>query len=177
MLLIGAIVFSASVSAQGLELGLKAGANFSTFNDAMNVSNKTGFLFGAFAGVKFNSKLAIQSELLYSQQGAEFDAGEIDLTYINLPVYAKIYLVKGLNFQGGPQFGFVVDDNVSQVFEEIGDSIEAKTFDLSGIVGLGYDFPMGLRFDARYNFGVTKTFDGEDGKNGVFSLAVGYSFL
>lgn len=178
MLSILAVAFSASVFSQGIDLGVKVGANFSTINDAVNVKNKTGLLFGAFAGVKFTSKLGIQSELLYSQQGAEFEGlGDVNLNYVNLPVFAKIYLVKGLNIQAGPQFGFVVDDNVSKVFKEINSSIKAKDFDVSGLIGLGYDLPVGVRIDARYNFGLTETIDGGDGKNGVFSLALGYSFL
>ena len=63
--------------------------------------------------MKFTDKVGIQADLLYSQQGAEFDAGEFDLSYVNIPVVLKYYLVQGLNIQAGPQFGFVVDDKIS----------------------------------------------------------------
>lgn len=168
------VLFTFHSNAQEIDFGLKAGANFSTLTDASGLSNKTGFLAGAFLGVKFNDKFAIQPELLYSQQGAEFNLGEFELDYVIVPVVIKYYLVQGLNLQVGPQFGFIVDDNVKEV---LGNIAEAESFDLSGIIGAGYDLPLGLRIDARYHFGFTEVFDNQDGKNGVFSLALGYSFL
>jgi len=171
-------VFIASTAvSQEIDLGIKAGANFATITDASNVSNKTGFLAGAFVGFKFGDKIGLQADLLYSQQGAEFDGGEFDLTYVNVPVVLKYYLVQGLNIQAGPQFGFVVDDNIKTVFGDIEQQIEAESTDVSGVAGVGYDFPFGIRLDARYNFGLTEVSKGSDSKNSVVSLAVGYSFL
>ncbi|WGF92090.1 porin family protein [Aequorivita marisscotiae] len=170
-LFIGTTAFS-----QELDLGIKAGANFANISDASSLSNKTGFQAGIFTGIKFTENVGIQADLLYSQQGAEFDAGEFDLTYVNVPVVLKYYLVKGLNIQAGPQFGFIVDDQIKDV---LGNIYEAEKSDVSGIVGAGYDFPFGIRVDARYNFGlsdVSKDLDGKN-KNNVFSVALGYSFL
>lgn len=170
------LIIGFSTQAQGLDLGIKAGANFSNITDASNFDSKTGFVAGIFVGIKFSDKFALQPELLYSQQGAEFETGDFDLTYVNVPVIFKYYLVKGLNIQAGPQFGFVVDDDITNVFGEIGDDVETNDFDTSGVVGLGYDLPLGIRLSARYNFGLTEVSDG-GGKNSVISLAVGYSFL
>ena len=55
--------------------------------------------------------------------------------------------------------------------------VEAETFDFTGVVGLGYDFPMRIKVDARYNFGLTDIFTNKSGKNSVVSLSLGYSFL
>ncbi|HZH70094.1 MAG TPA: porin family protein [Flavobacteriaceae bacterium] len=166
-----AVFFAITSYAQGIDFGIKAGANFSTLTDATGLKNKTGFHGGVFLGLKFNDKIALQPELLYSQQGAEFDMGKVDLNYINVPVIVKYYLVQGLNIQLGPQFGFVVDDNISNAI------FEAEDFDVSGVVGAGYDFPFGIRLDARYNFGFTDVVKDTGSKNGVFSIALGYSFL
>jgi hypothetical protein len=174
LFLIAFTLVSITSFAQGLDFGIKAGANFSSITDASNVSNKTGFLIGVFAGVKFNDNVGIQGDLLYSQQGADFNPEKIDLNYVNIPVVIKYFVVKGLNIQAGPQFGFIVDDNIKDVF---GNIVEAESFDLTGVVGAGYDFPMGIRADARYNFGLTDIFSGGDGKNTVISLSLGYSFL
>lgn len=171
-LFLGTTAFS-----QSIDLGIKAGANFASITDASGLSNKTGFHAGIFGGIKFSEKLGIQADLLYSQQGAKFDGGEFDLTYVNVPVVLKYYLFQGLNLQAGPQFGFVVDDNVKEVFNNVA---EAKKSDVSGVVGAGYDLPMGLRVDARYNFGLTEIIDGAGdvkSKNSVVSIALGYSFL
>lgn len=168
-----ALFMGTTAFSQGIDLGVKVGANFATLSGAVDgLSNKTGFHAGAFAGVKFTN-VGIQADLLYSQQGAKFDGGEFDLSYVNVPVVVKYYIFKGLNLQVGPQFGFVVDDNMKKVLGEIA---KAESFDLSGVVGAGYDL-LGLRFDARYNFGLTDVVDGAKSKNNVFSLALGYSFL
>ena len=155
-----------SVISQEIDLGLKAGANFASITDASGLSNRTGFLIGVFAGVKFSDKLGIQGDLLYSQQGANLDPKDINLNYINVPIVLKYYLVQGFNLQAGPQFGFIVDDN-----------IEAESFDLAGVLGLGYDFPFGIRIEGRHNFGLTDVFNSIKGKNSVTSIAIGYSFL
>lgn len=174
LILLVIVAFTATqINAQGIDLGIKAGANFSTFHDASGLDNKTGLLVGAFAAVKFNDKFAIQPEILYSQQGADSDLGDFDLDYINVPVMFKYKLIGPLNVQVGPQFGFLVNDDAPGVE----DQIKSKSFDLSGVAGLGLDLPLGLRVDARYNFGFTDVYDDIDGKNGAFSLAVGFSFL
>lgn len=172
-LFIGTTAFS-----QEIDLGIKAGVNFANISDVdIDLSGRTGFQAGIFAGIKFTDKVGIQADLLYSQQGAEFDGGKFDLSYVNVPVVLKYYVVQGLNLQAGPQFGFIVDDKIS--LDVFGDIADAEKADVSGIVGAGYDFPFGVRLDARYNFGFTDVSNDVDGnnKNNVFSLALGYSFL
>jgi hypothetical protein len=173
--LLFAIFMSATGFSQGIDLGIKGGVNFATLSDAGNgPSSKTGFQAGVFAGLKLGKKLGIQADLLYSQQGADFNLEEFDITYVNIPVVLKYYVFRGLNIQAGPQFGFVVDDNIEEVTFGL---LEAETSDVSGVIGLGYDLPFGLRVDGRYNFGLTEVIKGVDGKNSVFTLALGFSFL
>lgn len=163
-----------SAHAQSVDLGIKLGANFVNLDDAtgLKFKNKTGLQVGAFAAIGFN-KWAIQPEILYSQQGAKTDLGSFDLDYVNVPVILKYYIVGNLlNIQVGPQFGFLTHQSLK-------DQIDAKDVDVSGAAGAGLDLPFGLRVDARYNFGFSDVYDynGEKGKNGVFSIAIGYSFL
>lgn len=168
-LLLFVMTLSYNSFGQGLDLGIKFGANFSTISDASGLSNKTGFHAGAFAAIKFNDNVALQGELLYSQQGAKFAPGDFNLDYINMPVIVKYYLVRGLNVQLGPQVGFLVDDNI--------DGGNAESMDFSAVMGLGVDLPFGIRIDGRYNLGLTNVFKDSNRKNSVFSVAVGYSFL
>lgn len=175
VLFVGSSAFS-----QEIDLGVKAGANFANVSDVDDLSSKTGFQAGIFAGIKFTDKVGIQADVLYSQQGAKFDSGKFDLNYVNIPVVLKYYLVQGLNIQAGPQFGFIIDDKIySDAFGTNSIDANAEKSDVSAVLGAGYDFPFGIRIDARYNFGLTdvsKT-DNFKGKNNVFSLALGYSFL
>lgn len=164
MIAIIAILMTSSVFSQGVDLGVKLGANFTTLSDVVGIKNKTGLHAGIFGAVKFSS-VAIQAEMLYSQQGGK----SFDLDYINVPVFLKYYFVQGLNLQLGPQFGFVVKDGISEA--------EVNKSDISGLIGLGYDFPFGLRLESRYNLGFSNVAKNSDAKNSVFSLALGYSFL
>ncbi|MDR6300303.1 porin family protein [Mesonia maritima] len=174
--LVTVMLFVGNLKAQEVDFGIKAGANFATLSDVDNADRKTGFQGGIFAGVKFNDSWGIQADLLYSQQGSEFDADKVNLDYINIPVVLKYYLIGGLNLQAGPQFGFMVNDDFPEA-NEIGDQIETNDFDISGAFGVGLDLAFGLRLDARYNLGFTDVSDNTKGKNAFYSVTIGYSFL
>lgn len=169
-----------ATQAQGLDLGIKAGVNFATLNDATNLDNRTGFVAGAFVGAKLSDNVGIQADLLYSQQGAEFEGEKFDLNYVNVPVVAKFFVFKGLHIHAGPQFGFKIDDNTQSLFGELFNDAAVKDFDLSGVAGIGYDLPLGIRIEGRYNFGLSDVGEEDEfefGKNSVYTLSIGYSFL
>jgi hypothetical protein len=179
LLFVGTTGFS-----QGIDLGVKGGLNFSNVTNikSLGIQSKTGFHAGVFVGIKFSGKIGIQADLLYSQQGAKLNAGDFDLTYVNVPVVLKYYLVDGIGFniQAGPQFGFLVEDDITKVVNNIEQKIKANESDVSGVIGMGYDFPIGLRLDARYHIGFNDISDFEelkDGKNKFISIGLGYSFL
>lgn len=167
-------IICTTVSAQGLDFGIKAGANFASLSDAGGFSNKTGFVIGIFGGVKLGDDFGLQADMLYSQQGATFNRKDIDLNYMNIPVVLKYYVTESINIHGGPQFGFIVDDNYKEIVNSIK---EAESFDLTGVVGIGFDLPLGIRASGRYHFGMTEVDKEYDSKNSVITLAVGYSFL
>jgi len=182
LILLIAISFSSTASAQGLDFGIKAGVNFASISDATGLDNRTGFVGGIFIGGKLGEKLGVQADLLYSQQGAEFNAGNFDLNYINVPIVLKYFLTDKLHIHAGPQFGVLIDENAQTVLGTVIDKIGTKDTDVSGVVGVGLDLPFGLRADGRYNFGLTDVPDDQEkgftkGKNSVITLSLGYSFL
>lgn len=164
-----ALFMGSTVFSQSVDFGVKFGGNFSNISDGVGMSTKTGFHAGLFAGIRFG-KIGVQGDVLYSQQGSKVSLRKFDLDYVNVPITLKYYFVKGFNMQLGPQFGYMVGDSGLK---------DLNKTDISVITGLGYDFPRGLRLDARYNFGVTDVSKvaGAKGKNSVFSIALGYSFL
>ncbi len=167
---------------QGLDFGIKAGVNFSTLTDAAGLDNRTGFVGGVFIGGKLGDKLGIQADLLYSQQGAEFNVGDFDLNYINVPIVLKYFVTDKLHIHAGPQFGVLIDENARTVVGTVIDKIGTNDTDVSAVIGAGLDLPLGIRLDGRYNFGLTDVPDDAGkgitkGKNSVFTLSVGYSFL
>jgi hypothetical protein len=180
-LLVFALLLSTSSFSQGIDLGIKAGATFANLTGATDASTKTGFVGGAFLTIKFSDKIAIQGDLLYSQQGAKLELDDINLNYINFPIVLKYYIIKRINIQAGPQFGTVVNDNLGEVFGPN----DIISFDITGVVGIGIDLPLNLRITGRYGFGLSEInfieFEGDsketNSKNSVFSLTAGFSFL
>ena len=174
-----------------LSLGLKGGLNFANINTS-NIgsayASRTGYHVGAFVLVKF-AKFGIQPEIIYSQQGSsvQFSGPNVDtnLSYLNIPVIAKLYLVGGFNLQVGPQFGFlmsatgpVLSSGGSVTTGDIKSSLTGS--DISIGIGAGVDLPFGLNFDARYNLGVSDV-NNQAGsaaaKNQVFQFSVGYKLI
>ena len=180
-LLVFALLLSTSSFSQGIDLGIKAGATFANLTDVTNASTKTGFVGGAFVTIKFSDKIAIQGDLLYSQQGVELDVDKINLDYINFPLVLKYYIIKRINIQAGPQFGTVINDSLGGF---LGSNIDFNSFDVTGVVGIGVDLPLNFRITGRYGFGLSDiSFSDNDfsidtnSKNSVFSLTAGFSFL
>ena len=180
IVLVVTFFISTAMYSQELDFGIKLGSNFASISDAkQDSSTRTGIQAGIFGGVKFNDKVGINLDVLYSQQGADFNAGAFDLTYVNLPLVLKYFLVGGLHIQAGPQFGILIDDSLSEILDD--DYKEIVESEISGIIGVGYDLPFGLRIDGRYNFGLTDISKSEvenrGVKNSVFTIAVGFAFL
>jgi hypothetical protein len=179
LVLLLVVGFAVQANAQvQVALGLKAGVNISKF-DAEGAENYTGIHGGAFALFKL-TKIGIQPELLFSQQGMKFKNVTTETyktSYVNIPVMIKLYLVAGLNIQAGPQFGFLTaaDAKADGDFKD-----KLKSSDISANIGLGWDLPFGLMIDARYNLGLSDVSDSpeyDDLKSRVIQVSVGYKIF
>jgi hypothetical protein len=165
---------TSTMNAQMVQFGLKGGANFSNLEgDGIKGSNYTSFHFGAIVEAKLFENFAIQPELLYSSQGTKVDAEglkDINYSYVTVPVLAKFYLTEnGLSLEAGPQFSFLVDQNVK-------DQFEAETFDFGVVGGLGYNITKNFFASARYVVGLTDASKDAEVTNKVIQLSVGYKF-
>ena len=141
---------------------------------------------GAIAGAEFEYQVhpivGISFGALYSMQGSKNDDVKMNLDYINVPILANIYVVKGLALKAGIQPAFnvsnkVKSDGVSVDWNKYfsGSDAEVKTSDFSIPVGASYEFS-DFVIDARYNFGLTKIMNASDSKNSVFQITLGYKF-
>ncbi|MGK0414056.1 MAG: hypothetical protein ACJA1B_002275 [Polaribacter sp.] len=177
-----AIAFAGTVNAQDVKFGLKLGMNVASVNGskANNLDSRTGFVLGAIAEVPISEKFSIQPELLYSAQGAQQrDNFKYDLNYVSLPIMAKYYINKGFTVEAGPQFSFLIKDQLVPIDEYSGASKEntdAENFDLAANFGLGFQFKSGIFFQTRYNLGLIAISENPDIKNGVFQMTLGYQF-
>ena len=173
-------------------VGIKGGLNFATVNtSSLNAAynSHTGFHAGAFALFKF-TKIGIQPELVYSQQGSTVKINtqnfNSNFNYLNIPILLKLYLVGGLNLQAGPQFGFLMSANGPNGVDVSGNVTtgdiknQLKSSDISVAMGAGWDLPFGLNIDARYNLGtsdINNNASAQAAKNQVFQLSVGYKLF
>ncbi|MCI0751636.1 MAG: PorT family protein [Flammeovirgaceae bacterium] len=171
------LITSASFAQVQVALGLKGGVNISKADTDVSTDNVTGINAGAFALFKL-TKIGIQPEVLFSQQGAKYDVNKLETSYINIPVMVKLYLAAGLNIQAGPQFGFLSKAEIDGA--NVKDSFKGS--DLSANIGLGWDLPFGLLIDARYNIGLSDLDDSgvpaaPSFKNRVIQLSIGYKLF
>ena len=130
---------------------------------------------GLAAGLEFEYGVAdnfgISAGVLYSMQGVKSKTADVTmkLDYINIPVLANYYIVKGLAIKAGIQPGFNVQKKIGD--EKITDGV--KSFYLSVPMGLSYEFS-NVVLDARYNLGLTKAFKEGDSKHSYFTITLGY---
>jgi hypothetical protein len=195
LMIIAAALFlsTAAFSQAEFSLGIKAGPNFSNIDTksspGANYDNRTGFHGGGFALIKM-TKIGIQPELLFSQQGTTVKINQHDLkqsfNYINIPVIFKLYTIAGINIQVGPQFGFVSSakgdtiDDLGNVRTDQDIKNQLKSSDFSAALGVGWDLPFGLSIDGRYNLGlsdVNKNAAAETIKNQVWQFSLGYKLF
>lgn len=179
----------------GIKFGVKAGLNianqkYSEINadyDKPNTSSRTGFHIGGFAEIKISEKFALQPELLFSTQGSKSDYSEkesfgggsysyssedkYNLSYLNIPIMAKYYVIEKLSIEVGPQIGFLLSakDKYSdtETYTFLGDT-ESDSYsydfdtkntyekiDFSLNFGANYEFTKNIFAGVRYNMGLT----------------------
>jgi outer membrane protein with beta-barrel domain len=163
--------------AQHVEFGLKGGVNFANLKDDANSNTdaRTGFNAGALAHIHLSKTFAIQPEVVYSVQGAEYSSGKMQLNYINVPVLAQYMFGNGFRLQTGPQLGILTTSKFKSGNTKV--DVDMRTADVAWSFGASYISPMRLGVDARYNLGLTDISKASpDLKNRVWQLGLFYQF-
>ena len=125
--------------------------------------------------------LGISAGMNYAMQGWRLDYPERSvltrLNYLNFPVMANIYVVKGLSLKTGAQFGWLLNakDRVDDVNIDIKDDCNGFSFAIP--LGLAYEFD-NFVFDARYNFALSNVINkvNERKRSQLIQLTFGYKF-
>ena len=156
-------------------------------DDVEDKNMKIGAVAGVSASLMLSDMFSIGADLAFSMQGASTEFGDEDvslnLNYLNIPIYAKIYPVEdlGLHILAGIQPGILMSASFDG--DDVKDSY--KALDISIPVGAGFELESGLGFDVRYNLGVgtiaddSDLPDGEDAPsitNQVIQIGVNYRF-
>ena len=174
------IATSATIQAQLLQIGVKAGVNFaSQTGDAFPDQNFdkegiTSFHAGLVAELKLLDRFSVQPELLYSTQGATYknaiDEYKNELGYISIPVMAKFYLTDSFSLEVGPQASFLVSEKNDFDVED------AETFEFGLNAGLGYKITKNFFVQGRYGLGLTEASKNADVKNSTIQFSAGFMF-
>ena len=194
--LLAVFAFAGSAFAQtpDVKFGAKGGLNVANLTSVDDAKSRASFHIGALAEIFINEKFSIQPEILYSAQGAKTSYTDSDmginfkvkstmkLDYINVPVIAKYYVTDAITVHAGPQIGFNVKSEEKLTVNGNSETFDYKdsttSVDFALGFGAGYQLPMGVFFDLRYNVGMSNIAKDSDGsaKNNVLQVSVGYKF-
>ena len=165
----------------------KIGINGANITDADNSDSRIGLVLGGELEYRVSPIFSLSAGALYSMQGCKGTAEDEDgntgdvslkLDYINVPILANVYVVKGLAIKLGIQPGFNVRHKATATVSGVN-----VTTNLPGVKSVDFSIPIGVSYefnrfviDGRYNLGVTKLIDGADSKHSVFQFTFGYKF-
>lgn len=153
------ICLASFVSAQDVELGAKAGMNVSNLGKSGYLA-RIGYHVGGTAEFITTPFFSLQTELMYSLQGAAIDRTQniyLNYHYLNIPLVAKAYFYEDASFEIGVQYGFLMKAvNKSDVYtDEITSQVNRNDF--AALFGLNYRLSDSFSFGLRYNLGITNT--------------------
>jgi hypothetical protein len=165
------------IQAQGVGIGIKAGANWANQDVAnVDINTVTSYHAGAYLNLNFSDKWGITPEVQYSVYGSEWNNLKVDFDYIALPVMLRFKPISLLSLEAGPQFSFLTKANI----ENIGDVTDQfKNNDFGLAFGAGLHLPLGFNVGARYILGFSDISDvsAESIKNRNIQLYVGWTIF
>jgi len=181
--------------------------NFPGINQTLEKTPTGGAMVGVEAEYQALKWLGLSAGVHFSEQGsgwkdqkikvdgkdAKIKDTKVNTTNILVPVTANFYIVKGLAFRTGVQFGFLTRAELKTTVEGKEDDTklrstyeqkctdEFKKFDISIPIGISYEFNNHIVLDMRWNQGISKVNKEsekgqKDSRNQVLLLSVGYKF-
>jgi|26BtaG_2_1085354.scaffolds.fasta_scaffold06770_2 hypothetical protein len=167
-------------------IGLKLGYNLAavSFDDVSETGQRHGFFVGFYGESFVSTAVAIQIELMYSQQGYELkDNGGTftqKLDYLNLPLMLKIYPVSTFFLEAGPQVGLAIShkeefDSNFGLFDT-SQEFDPQKFDWGFNFGTGFKSKSGMSLGVRYHLGMGSIYDEGSPKNRVWQFTLGFDF-
>ena len=178
------------------------GLNLASITKGQNSKMRVGVAAGFEGEYGVSKNFGVSAGLLYSLQGVK-ENGTMDidlpvlgnvkytgdattkLDFINIPILANYYIVKGLAIKAGIQPGFCVSKKLAlkgtATYEGKTTAVDSdnkiedgvKTFQFAIPVGISYEYK-DFVLDARYNIYATKALKNGDGHHSLFTISLGY---
>lgn len=175
--------FTVSAQAQKFQMGLKAGANFTSpkyeATGVSNVKGKTGVNIGAFATVGLLG-INLQPEINFSTADFEYTSAstvrKFKQSYLAIPVLLKFSIpLTGLSLYAGPQVSNLLSAKNN------GTDVKAAMRDQEWAAIFGADFKIPVTkiiLSARYQTGVTDMIPDRSAKlkNNMITASIGFKF-
>lgn len=180
-LMLSSVATFAQHAVGSFNLQPKVGVSIANVTEFKGTDPRVGVVAGLEGEYQATDIFSVSAGVLYSMQGAKANWDNlIDATnrldYINVPIMANVYVVKGLAVKLGVQPGFNVSNKISANNRATVDNlVKAQSVDVAIPVGVSYEYN-NFQLDARYNWGVTKVYEGSKAKNSVFQITLGYKF-
>ncbi|MBS1948528.1 MAG: PorT family protein [Bacteroidetes bacterium] len=168
-LLVAAATITTIATAQ-VQFGAKGGLNLANARISPkqadeSYSFKPDFHAGLLANLPLAENLYLQPEVVYSGEGTKAKmasdgpdiTAKINFGMLNIPVLFQYRTASGFFAEVGPQAGILLSakakmsENGVTVSSDIKDQM--KSFNLSGVVGIGYLSSLNLGIDARFSYG------------------------
>jgi hypothetical protein len=182
--ILAAMIISGTAIAQHNNFGIKGGLNaYNIYNDNnVETNTKLGFHLGLISHIHLGNQFALQPELIFSTQGAEFsnngNTTKLNFNYVNVPLLFQYMFDNGFRLQAGPQMGFLVGAKSETNNTETDVKGNFKTVELAFGIGASYVHPpTGFGVDARYNFGLSNINDVSSVNSYNRGLQVGVFYL
>lgn len=176
--------FSTVFHAQILRFGIKAGLNYANQTGSSITINSTNYKteaitnyhFGLVSELKLSERFALQPELIYSTQGANYKAIDAindfknNVGYITIPLMLKINLNKAFFIDLGPQASFLLSKKNDFTIKN------QNTYDFGVGAGLGIKITKSIFINARYVLGLSEISEEAKVKNSVVQASAGFFF-
>ncbi|MCD4682747.1 MAG: PorT family protein [Bacteroidales bacterium] len=175
------------VSFGQLKGGLKGGVNFcdlivsksgDLFSD-QSFKGKTSYHIGTYVQKSFNDQLAWQIEVLFSNKGYinehEGQKTNVSLNYINWPIFIVYRPIELLEFELGPEFGYMIsgDEMISNF--DMGIDIGARV-NISNKFNAGLRYSQGLPFKLKLDKAESSGYE-PSYNNSVFQIYLGFNLV
>lgn len=186
-IIVTSFVITGTLSAH--EMGLKGAFNFGklTGEEVEHISGELDFIYhmgysaGFFINVPFSGVFSIRPEVLYTNNGAQYEGTEEEIEYkmvmnmnwLSIPVLAVFYLGPVKVF-GGPYFDMFLNGKVKyevsyseELYEEEEDieSEDIPSFMYGAIVGIALGIGDRIDLEVRYSQGISTLDKEPDGRD------------